>query len=500
MSTRSTSSNLFSPLRDPESLIRRRNLGEPSSLFDFEEVMSIPHNNQGPPPAGPPPPQNNNGPPLVGLPGDDANRHIDRFLEITQYMKQNGVSDDALCLSLFPYSLTHHATACFADALLYILKFASTFKSLFSNKENLFELENTPLTENCSVVLLKKLLEKLGDPGRFLILCDFQGVESCMALDNLAGIAEDVFVQVEKFTFPADFVFVDYDVNPHVLLILGRPFLRTARALVDVHEEELILRDGDEQLTFHADSTSKHPHKHGNESINMINFINITCKDRLLEVLKFKKSNHPSSGSTTPLSDSSPSLTRYETRDYLLEEFADELVLLDPIPSGKEDNNFDFEADLREIEFSLNQDRSNKSNIETINPILEKFLIVEAQIVESNNLLLDNDSTLPEESSEIASLSSSPFGNKDNVFNPGIHNLGRTQILNDESKDKDLTLKDRDFLSISSDQELILFLELTVIETLLSFSSKNEDKVFNPGILISNGVHSFILELSHRTY
>ncbi|GKE32198.1 hypothetical protein Tco_1451520 [Tanacetum coccineum] len=64
MSTRSTSSNPFSSLRDPESLTRRRNLGEPSSLFDFEEVMSIPHNNQGPPPMGPPPP-NNNGPPLV---------------------------------------------------------------------------------------------------------------------------------------------------------------------------------------------------------------------------------------------------------------------------------------------------------------------------------------------------------------------------------------------------------------------------------------------------
>ncbi|GJU70626.1 reverse transcriptase domain-containing protein [Tanacetum coccineum] len=162
MSTRSTSSNLFSPLRDPESLIRRRNLGEPSSLFDFEEVMSIPHNNMGPPPAGPHPP--NNGPPPVvrpngqaprsmeelcqpsidgrggpiapipiqatdfglrhhmiqqvqntcqfhGLPGDDANRHIDKFLEITQHMKQNGVFDDALCLSLFPYSLTHHAIA-----------------------------------------------------------------------------------------------------------------------------------------------------------------------------------------------------------------------------------------------------------------------------------------------------------------------------------------------------------------------------------------------------
>ncbi|GJS17351.1 hypothetical protein Tco_0411823 [Tanacetum coccineum] len=62
MSTRSNSSNLFSPLRDPENLIRRRNLGEPSSLFDFEEVMSIPHNNMGPPPAGPPPPNNKESP------------------------------------------------------------------------------------------------------------------------------------------------------------------------------------------------------------------------------------------------------------------------------------------------------------------------------------------------------------------------------------------------------------------------------------------------------
>ncbi|GKA61508.1 reverse transcriptase domain-containing protein [Tanacetum coccineum] len=169
MSTRSKSSNLFSPLRDPESLIRRRNLGEPSSFFDFEEVMSIPHNNMGPPPVGGPPLPNNVPPPVVrpngpaprsmeelcqpsingrgepialipiqatdfrlrhqtiqqvqntcqfhGLPGDDANRHIDKFLEITQHMKQNGVSDDALHLSLFPYSLTHHAIAWY-DRLL----------------------------------------------------------------------------------------------------------------------------------------------------------------------------------------------------------------------------------------------------------------------------------------------------------------------------------------------------------------------------------------------
>ncbi|GKG11220.1 reverse transcriptase domain-containing protein, partial [Tanacetum coccineum] len=59
------------------------------------------------------------------------------------------------------------------------------------------------------------------------------------------GIAEDVFVQVGKFTFPADFVVVDYDIDPRIPLILGRLFLRTAHALVDVHGEELTLRVGD---------------------------------------------------------------------------------------------------------------------------------------------------------------------------------------------------------------------------------------------------------------
>nr|GEV40390.1 reverse transcriptase domain-containing protein [Tanacetum cinerariifolium] len=298
----------------------------------------------------------------------------------------------------------------FMNALLHIPKFASTFKSLFSNKEKLFELVNTPLTENCSTILLKKLPKKLGDPWRFLIPCGFQGIESCMALADLgsrinlmplfvwkklslsdltptrmtlklaswsytypAGIANDVFVQVGKFTFPTDFVIVDYDVNPRVPLILGRPFLRMARDLVDVHGKELILRNGNEKLIFYADSTSKHPHKHGNESINMINFIDITGKDRFPKVLKFKRSNHPLSGSTTPLSNSSPGLTPFETSDSLFDEFVDELALLDPFPLGNEDENFNFEADFRKIEYLVNQDPSTESDIEIIDLILEKF-------------------------------------------------------------------------------------------------------------------------------
>ncbi|GJS93593.1 hypothetical protein Tco_0800561 [Tanacetum coccineum] len=139
MSTRSTSSNLFSQLRDPASLIRRRNLGEPSSLFDFEKVMSIPHNNMGPPPAGPPPPPNN-GPPPVVRPNGQAPRSIEELcqpsidgrggpigpipIQATDFglrhhmiQQQNGVSDNALRLSIFPYSLTRHAIACHRDTI-----------------------------------------------------------------------------------------------------------------------------------------------------------------------------------------------------------------------------------------------------------------------------------------------------------------------------------------------------------------------------------------------
>nr|GFA13359.1 reverse transcriptase domain-containing protein [Tanacetum cinerariifolium] len=277
-------------------------------------------------------------------------------------------------------------------------------------------------------------------------------------------------IKTRLTTFPADFVVIDYNVDPRVPLILRRHFLRTARALVDVHGEELILRDGDENLIFHADNNSKHPQKHGNESINMINFIDITCEDRFPE------------------------------------EFTDELALLDPFPPGNKDDNFDPKADLRKIKYLLKQDPSTKSDIDIIDPVLESFTnkpTLDYSPLPGDDddndddlfdLKSDNDewkklfdSTILEESSEITFLSLSPFENEDKVFNPGILILGETQIFNDESKDKDLILEEHNFLSISSDQELLLHLELPMLETLLSLSSENEEKVFNPGILTLKG-------------
>ena len=66
-------------------------------------------------------------------------------------------------------------------------KFASTIKHLLSNKEKLFEMAKTPLNENCSAVILKKLPEKLGDPGKFLIPCVFPGMVECYALADLGA-------------------------------------------------------------------------------------------------------------------------------------------------------------------------------------------------------------------------------------------------------------------------------------------------------------------------
>ncbi|GKG22822.1 hypothetical protein Tco_0388125, partial [Tanacetum coccineum] len=74
-----------------------------------------------------------------------------------------------------------------ADALILMPKFASTLKALIGNKEKLNEMGRTPLNEHCSAVILNKLPEKLGDPGKFLISCDFPRMDECLALADLGA-------------------------------------------------------------------------------------------------------------------------------------------------------------------------------------------------------------------------------------------------------------------------------------------------------------------------
>ncbi|GJT63401.1 reverse transcriptase domain-containing protein [Tanacetum coccineum] len=171
------------------------------------------------------------------------------------------------------------------------------------------------------------------------------------------GIAEDVFVRVGKFHFLADFVVVDYVVDPRVPLILGRPFLRTARALIDVYGEELTLRVSDEAIPFKVGNTSSYSYNDA-ESIIRIDVIDIAYEEYSQEVLGF--SDNSESGNPTPISEpiiakSSPSLTPFEGGDFILEEI-EAYLASDSVLPRINDVEFDPEGDICLIEEMLNKD------------------------------------------------------------------------------------------------------------------------------------------------
>ncbi|GJZ58517.1 reverse transcriptase domain-containing protein [Tanacetum coccineum] len=210
------------------------------------------------------------------------------------------------------------------DALVEMPKFNKWLSSLLRNKEKLEEIAITTVNAECSAIIMNKVPEKLEDPGKFLIPCALQELDRTSALADSGasinllphsiykqlglgsltptrmtlelanhsithpmGIAEDVVVRVDGFTFLADFVVVNFVPDPIVPIILGRPFLRTTKALIDLYEETLTLRVGKEELVYYADKSEKNKDKH---------FVNA------ISVIDFSK-NDPFSGSTTTHSD-----------------------------------------------------------------------------------------------------------------------------------------------------------------------------------------------------
>nr|GFB79250.1 hypothetical protein [Tanacetum cinerariifolium] len=212
------------------------------------------------------------------------------------------------------------------NALLHMPKFALMFKSLLNIKEKLFDFATTLVKENCSALSLLELTST----QMILELAD-------RSTTRPAGTAEDVFVKVGKFHFPTDFVVVDYVVDPRVPLILGRPFLRTKRALIDVYGEELTLRVTDEAITF-----------------------KVACEEYVQEVLGF--SDNSKSGNPTLISDpiialSSLSLTPFEGGKFILEEI-EACLTSESIPPGINDTDLDLEGDIHLLEELLNNDPS----------------------------------------------------------------------------------------------------------------------------------------------
>ncbi|GKD88815.1 reverse transcriptase domain-containing protein [Tanacetum coccineum] len=159
--------------------------------------------------------------------------------------------DDLLAWKFMEMFKNLHFELSFADALLHMPKFAPMFRKLLNNKDKIIDLIKTSMDEclaladlGASINLIPlSIWEKLNLPDltktrMILKLAD-------RTISTPTGIAEDVFVKVRTFLFSAHFVVVDYIADPCVPLILGRPFLRTARALIDVHGEQMTLRHDD---------------------------------------------------------------------------------------------------------------------------------------------------------------------------------------------------------------------------------------------------------------
>ncbi|GJQ91526.1 reverse transcriptase domain-containing protein [Tanacetum coccineum] len=100
------------------------------------------------------------------------------------------------------------------------------------------------------------------------------------------GLAEDVYVKVGKFHFPADFVVVDFEADPRVPLILGRSFLKTGRTLIDIYEGEITLRVDNEAVTFNLDQTMKYSST-DDKSVNRIDIIDEICEEYAPEFIRF---------------------------------------------------------------------------------------------------------------------------------------------------------------------------------------------------------------------
>ncbi|GKC59697.1 reverse transcriptase domain-containing protein [Tanacetum coccineum] len=334
-----------------------------------------------------------------------------------------------------------------------VSKFLKILKQL-QNKEKLEELPNTLINAECSAILLNKVSEKLGDPGKFLILC----------------IAEDVIVKVDKFNFLADFIIVDFEADLRVPIILGRPFLRTAKALVGLYKEKLTIRIGNEELVFRAEIFLKNSPSHEQKS----------------------------SGST--ISHFDPSLLEYESfyfdlsidpfplaerSDFYPKEFADEIAHIIS-PPEYDHFYFDIEADPGELTRLLIENSSSESvNLDKImedDELKSKTSTKELTIHELNvlHILLSNcDSTFFEEFLEIDPLVSFPFGNKDKIFDPGI------LIINGVYSKRSHILPLNDFLLFHSSVIFFSFLIHKRLKLSYHFPQEMKTKFSFPGSSLS---------------
>ncbi|KAI3766148.1 hypothetical protein L2E82_16199 [Cichorium intybus] len=215
-----------------------------------------------------------------------------------------------------------HINIPFVEAVAQMPKYAKFLKDLLTNRKKLEEASNVILNEQCSAAMLNKLPKKMTDPGSLTLPCQFGNLTFSHALADSGasinlmpysfyskldlpepkptrmaihlanksityprGIVEDLLVKVDKFVFPADFVVLDMEEDEQVPIILGRPFLSTARALVDIRESKLTLRVGTDAITFGIDQSMKHS-KTCDDAVYFVDTFDTILEDELQELEK----------------------------------------------------------------------------------------------------------------------------------------------------------------------------------------------------------------------
>nr|GFA37315.1 reverse transcriptase domain-containing protein [Tanacetum cinerariifolium] len=272
-------------------------------------------------------------------------------------------------------------------------------KALIGNKEKLSEMARTTMNKHCFAVILNQLPRKLGDPGKFLIPCEFPRIDECLALPDLGASINLMPLSVWKALSLPELTptcmtpeLVDRSVSKPIGIAKDVSFkVGTSRALIDVHKGELTLRIENEAITYNLDQTVRYSANYNQMTANKIDVIESACEEHSQEVLGF--SNVTTSGTLTPHNDpivsaTSPTLTLFGDIDFLLFEEADAFLGLEDDPDSLKINPFyyDHERDILLLEAILNSEPSPPlSNQEQNLPSFEEELKAnEAQTVKSS--------------------------------------------------------------------------------------------------------------------
>nr|GFA82713.1 reverse transcriptase domain-containing protein [Tanacetum cinerariifolium] len=384
-----------------------------------------------------------------------------------------------------------HLNITLAEALVLMPKYQKMLKALLSNKEKLQELANTPLNENCSAVILKKLPEKLGDPGKFLIPCGFSELK-CKALADLRASINLMPLSVWRK--------------------LGLPDLIPTQMTLELANRAICTPDGIARDVFiPVASYSNHPHR---ESVNLINIFNLSSEDFLKDLVSHKQSGNPTF-----------SLHKEIASPEVIHEFHDSkgcTFLSEELPDIDSFNNIHPHFDDHPLSGSTTY--SSNSLLEEFDVYPDDFLEIESDAtfdddsfdskgekIKEVELLIDPLDLPCDILFEYDSFNSQDFSrdnvlfspnNEDKVFNPGIlSNEKSVKIITRFAQEKRLAVSFASLLFEDFDPsiyELLVFKEVPNSMRLLPFSFENEEKIFKPGIYTFKKFHCcFLSELSH---